>query len=181
MVTYETAHQLIFYCEESGRLRWKPRPLEMFLSSRGAKTWNTRYAGKDVGTVVGHKSGKYTKYKNVIIRPNRYKAHRLIWLMKTGAWPNGHIDHIDGNGLNNSWGNLREATSSQNACNQKVRSDSTSGVKGVSYDKKRGLWYVYIDVDKKRKHLGRYGTKDEAISARSVAEKIYHGEYARSA
>ena len=181
MVTYEVAHQLMSYCEKSGRLKWKPRPLEVFSADHYAKTWNERYAGKDAGTVVGHKSGKYTKYKNVIIRPHRYKAHRLAWLMKTGSWPSGHIDHIDGDGLNNSWGNLREATSAQNAYNQKVRSDSTSGVKGVSYDKKRGMWYVYIDVDKKRKHLGRYDTKDEAIAARSAAEKIHHGEYARSA
>ena len=181
MVTYETAHKLLSYCEHSGRLTWKRRPLEMFSSSRDANTWNTRYAGRDAGTSVGDKDGKYTKYRNVVIRPKRYKAHRIIWLMQTGSWPNGHIDHIDGNGLNNAWANLREATYSQNSYNQRVRSDSTSGFKGVSYDKKRDLWYVYIDVDKKRKHLGRYETKDEAVAARLSAEKVYHGEYARSA
>lgn len=181
MVTYEIAHKLLSYCEESGRLTWKPRPLEMFSSRRDANTWNSRYAGKDAGTIVGHKSGKYTQYRNVIIRPGRYKAHRLIWLMQTGSWPSGYIDHVDGNGLNNNWSNLREATASQNAMNQKVRSDSKSGIKGVSYDKKRNMWYVYIDVDGKRKHLGRYETKDEAAAIRIAAEKIYHGGYARSA
>lgn len=179
MVTYELAHKLLSYDECSGRLVWKPRPLKMFSSARDANTWNTRYAGVDAGTIVGHKSGNYTKYKNVVIRPSRYKAHRIIWLMQTGNWPKGHIDHIDGNGLNNCWSNLREATASQNAMNQRVRSDSASGIKGVSYDKARNVWYVYIDVDRKRKHLGRYETKDEAAAARLAAEKIYHGEYAR--
>ena len=180
MVTYEVAHKLLSYDENSGRLTWKSRPLEMFKSVGAAKTWNTRYAGKDAGTIVGHKSGKYTQYINVIVRPNVYKAHRVIWLMQTGEWPEGHIDHIDGNGLNNAWSNLREATTSQNAMNQKVRSDSTSGIKGVSYDKRRDMWYVYIDVNKKRKHLGRYETMQEAANVRAAAEAQYHGEYARS-
>ena len=181
MVTYEIAHQLFKYCKVSGRLVWRPRPRGMFKSTRAANTWNTRYAERDAGTISGHKSGKYTEYRKVVVRPKRYKAHRIIWLMQTGKWPSGHIDHIDGNGLNNKWSNLREATSSQNSMNQKVRSDSTSGIKGVSYDKKRNMWYVYIDINKKRKHLGRFETREEAAAARIAAEKVYHGAFAKGA
>ena len=179
MVTYENAHKLMSYDEDSGRLTWRSRPLEMFKSLKAAKTWNARYAGEDAGTISGHKSGKYTQYINITVRPNRYKAHRIIWLMQTGEWPRGHIDHIDGNGLNNKWSNLRDTTISQNSMNQKVRSDSTSGIKGVSYDKSRDVWYAYIDVDGKRKHLGRHETLEEAAAVRKMAEIKYHGEYAR--
>ena len=168
MIDFRLADALFNYDPESGDLTWRVDTSATPL-------------GQCVGSVARHKIETYTSYINVRVLGDRYKAHRLAWLLQTGDWPQKHIDHIDGDGLNNSWGNLREATPEQNAYNQKVRSDSTSGVKGVSYDKKRGMWYVYIDVDKKRKHLGRYDTKDEAIAARSAAEKIHHGEYARSA
>jgi len=166
MIDYQLAKALFDYNPESGELTWRVQT-------------NATPKGKAAGTVRKHKVDRYTSYINVTILGDPYKAHRIIWLMQTGKWPEKHIDHIDGNGLNNKWSNLREATASQNAMNQRVRSDSASGIKGVSYDKARNVWYVYIDVDKKRKHLGRYETKDEAAAARLAAEKIYHGEYAR--
>jgi hypothetical protein len=166
MIDYLLAKALFDYDPESGDLTWR------------VQTSSTPQ-GKKAGTVVKHKVEGYTSYINVTILGDPYKAHRIIWLLQTGSWPSKHIDHIDGDGLNNSWSNLREVTASQNLMNQRVRSDSTSGIKGVSYDKKRNMWYVYIDVDKKRKHLGRYETKEEAAAARLAAEKIYHGPYAR--
>ncbi len=167
MIDYQLAKALFEYDPQSGALTWR-------VGTRATPL------GERAGSIARHKVQAYTSYFNVTIFGERYKAHRIAWLLQTGSWPQKHIDHIDGNGLNNKWDNLREVTQGQNACNQKVRSDSTSGVKGVSYDKKRGMWYVYIDVDKKRKHLGRYDTKGEAVAVRAAAEKIYHGEYARS-
>jgi hypothetical protein len=168
MIDCQLAKALFNYDPESGELTWRVDT-------------NATPKGEHVGTITRHKVESYTSYINVQVLGQMYKAHRIAWLMQTGDWPKGYIDHIDGNGLNNRWSNLREATPSQNNYNQKVRSDSTSGFKGVSYDKKRDLWYVYIDVDKKRKHLGRYETKDEAVAARLAAEKVHHGDYARSA
>lgn len=166
MVDYQLAAALFSYSPDTGDLTWRV---------------NTKATpkGKPVGTVVKGRSETYTSYINVKVLGDFYKAHRLIWLLQTGSWPKGYIDHIDGNGLNNAWSNLREATASQNCINQRVRSDSTSGVRGVSYDKSRNLWYVYINIGNMRKHLGRYDTKDEAIAVRSAAEKLYHGDYVR--
>jgi hypothetical protein len=166
MIDYQLAKALFDYDPVNGDLTWRVQT-------------NATPKGKIAGTIKKHKIEHYTSYICVTVFGEPYKAHRVIWLLQTGKWPTKHIDHIDGNGLNNSWSNLREVTASQNAMNQKVRSDSASGIKGVSYDKARDVWYVYIDVDKKRKHLGRYETKDEAAAARLAAEKIYHGEYAR--
>ena len=167
MIDYKLAHALFDYDQNTGKLTWR------------VQTSSTQ-KGKEAGTILRHKVETYTSYRGVSVLGDRYKAHRIIWLMQTGEWPKGHIDHIDGNGLNNAWENLREASSSQNTMNQKVRSDSTSGIKGVSYDKRRDMWYVYIDVNKKRKHLGRYETMQEAANVRAAAEAQYHGEYARS-
>ena len=166
MIYYKLAMALFDYCPETGALTWRV-------------STNSFKKGVEAGTSA-HNEG-YSSYRNVIIFGNLYKAHRIIWLMQTGDWPKKYIDHIDGNGLNNKLDNLREATPSQNMINQKVRSDSASKVKGVSYDAKRNLWYAYIDVGGKRNHLGRHETLDEAAMVRLQAQRKFHGEFAREA
>lgn len=89
------------------------------------------------------------------------------------------VDHIDGNGLNNSRSNLRFVTPSQNLLNTSKRSDNTSGHKGISWCPDRGKYQVYINVDRKRKSLGRYRTLEEAIYVRDQAAKEHYGEFAK--
>ena len=110
------------------------------------------------------KLGKYTLY-----------MHRMV----IGAQAGESVDHIDGNGLNNSRSNLRLATPSQNNMNQRVRNDNTSGHKGISWCPDREKYQVYINIDRKRKSLGRYKTIEEAIYVRDQAAKSHYGEYAR--
>jgi hypothetical protein len=164
MIDYQLAVALFDYCPETGALTWRV-------------STNSFKKGVEAGT-VSRKEG-CSSYKTIRVFGEPYKAHRVIWLIQTGKWPEKYIDHIDGNGLNNKWSNLREATPSQNSMNQKVRSDCASGIKGVSYDNRRNLWYAYIDVDGKRKHLGRHETLDEATAARMAAQSKFHGEFAR--
>lgn len=101
--------------------------------------------------------------------------HRMVM----GAQAGEEIDHIDRNGLNNSRQNLRFVTSSQNKLNQSKRSDNTSGHKGISWCPDREKYQVYINIDRKRKSLGRYKTLEEAIYVRDQAAKAHYGEYAR--
>ena len=58
----------------------------------------------------------------------------------------------------------------------KIPSNNTSGVVGVSYDKKRQLWVAYIRHDGKQKTLGRFIDKQDAIQARKNAELSLRGE-----
>ena len=51
--------------------------------------------------------------------------------------------------------------------------NNTSGHKGVSFDKSRGLWCAYIFFHYKKIHLGRFTNKDDAIKARQKAEELY--------
>lgn len=88
-------------------------------------------------------------------------------------------DHINGNRLDNRRSNLRLCTSSENAKNQGIKINNTSGYKGVSFDKKRSKFHAYIKVNYKRKHLGYYDTATEAANAYSLGALKYHGDFAR--
>ena len=81
-------------------------------------------------------------YVMVNIDRTRYYAHRLIWLMRFGEWPEGEIDHIDGDRSNNRLENLRCVSKSGNMRNQKRNSRNTSGFPGVVWDKSRSKWRV---------------------------------------
>lgn len=109
--------------------------------------------------------------------------HRAVMEAHLGEeLPDGHVvDHIDGDGLNNTLGNLRVATGSQNVCNSRLRSDTRSGFKGVSWDGQTGKWMANIHVNGKRHFLGRYTTPEAAAAAYAAAAPRVHGEFARLA
>lgn len=79
-------------------------------------------------------------------------------------------DHNDGNPLNNRRYNLINRTRSENTQNCKLHCNNTSGTCGVSWNKKRGKWESYIQINGKKKNLGLYTNKDDAIAARIQAE-----------
>src|ERR1700739_2614028 len=68
-------------------------------------------------------------------------------------------DHIDRHGLNNQRANLRPATNQQNQMNRRLGKDSTSGLKGVSWNKKAGKWQAQIWKDGVKYHLGYFTDK----------------------
>jgi len=53
---------------------------------------------------------------------------------------------------------------------------NTSGVTGVYFFKRDGIWTAAICVNSKLVHLGRFKDKHEAIIARLNAEKLYWGK-----
>lgn len=136
---------------------------------------------KGRGVKVGDKAGYVdTKGYNIITyKCKQYRAARVAWFYMTGKWPINEIDHKDTNPSNDVFSNLREATSTQQKINRNIRSDNTSGVKGVSYDKKRNKFEAYIFVNKKKVNLGVFNTKEEATLTRKLAEKTTYRDYAR--
>lgn len=103
--------------------------------------------------------------------------HRLIMDFPIGM----DIDHINGNQLDNRRANLRICEHRLNSRNNRLAKNNSSGFSGVRWDKERKKWTARIKIDYKDKHLGRYDTIEEAISARLFGENYYFGEYAPNA
>lgn len=88
------------------------------------------------------------------------------------------IDHIDGNGLNNTRKNLRYCTRSENARNVIKSNNNTSGFKCVSFFKRDKNWRAYIVLNNKQIHIGYFETAELAYKAYCEACVKYHGEFA---
>jgi hypothetical protein len=90
-----------------------------------------------------------------------------------------HIDHKDGDGLNNKRQNLRPSTHSENAANRGKNRNNTSGFKGVYFCKPLQKWRARIKYgNQKETHLGYFLTVTDAAVAYDAAAKQYHGQFA---
>jgi len=100
-----------------------------------------------------------------------YFASRIIYYMMHGEDPgNIQVDHKDQNPLNNNGWNLRlDVDGNIQQANQPMRRDNTSGVRGVSWDKRAGKWKAQAQINGKLTHLGYFTCKIEA--ARVVNNK----------
>lgn len=105
---------------------------------------------------------------------SKLRLHRIIMKAPKGL----HVDHIDGNKLNNTRNNLRLVTGQQNSFNRSAGKNNTSGYKGVSWSKVSKKWRAYITVNCKQIHLGLFDSKEDARAAHIEAQIKYHGEYA---
>ena len=87
------------------------------------------------------------------------------------------IDHKNHITYDNRKNNLRICEHFENIIHSKTYSNNTSGRKGVYWDKSREKWMAAITYNKKKIHLGRFNSFDEAVNAREIAEKQYHKEF----
>lgn len=132
---------------------------------------NKALAGARAGCVFTANNGK--SYIVVMVDGKLYYAHRLIWLMMTGAFPESEIDHIDGSGLNNRINNLRDVTPTENKRNTRKHVNNTSGFTGVYWHKIHQKWCAYITLNGKHKHIGYFATLEAAAAARTAASVKY--------
>lgn len=105
--------------------------------------------------------------------------HRLL----VGAKKGDYVDHINGNGLDNTRKNLRLCTQYQNLASQRMPVNNKSGYKGVYYSrgKKDGRarpWRARIRHQKQEYNLGQYATAVEAALAYDAKSVELNGEFA---
>lgn len=79
------------------------------------------------------------------------------------------VDHKDRNKLNNQASNLRFVSQGINCINKSMQSNNTSGMTGVTWDKRNQKWVAQMDVNGKHVFLGRYNSKEEAANIRTKA------------
>lgn len=126
------------------------------------------------GQIVGCVNGK--GYKQTLYKGKIYTIHRLVFLMQYGYLPK-MIDHINGNRKDNRIENLRIADENQNSWNMSISSKNTSGIKGVSWNKQRGLWIAQLAINSKPLYFGGYKDLELAELVVQMAREKYHGKY----
>lgn len=178
-LTQEILKELIHYCPETGVFTWRERDLKWFRRECDQKTWNTRFSGKKAGCTGDNSCGK--KYRFIVVFKIMYLAHRLAWLYMSGSFPKHEIDHVNGNGRDNRFLNIRDVSRSDNHKNTRIPATNTSGLVGVVWDKSRNKWAARIKVNRRHINLGRYEDWFEAVCARKSANLKYnfhpnHGE-----
>ena len=100
-------------------------------------------------------------------------AHRFAWLLTYGVWPDGQVDHINGDKLDNRIVNLRSVSAKMNSQNQrKAMTTNAIGYLGVSRSRER--YRADISVNGKANFLGRFDTPEDAHLAYVCAKRALH-------
>ena len=123
---------------------------------------------------IGQKSYAARMTTSVGRKRGLIHMHRQILGLPT----NKVVDHIDGNGLNNSKSNIRLCSRAENLRNRGRQVNNTSGYSGVAWNKRHRYWEVYIKAGGGRIRLGYFRDKIDAINARMDGAYKYHKEFA---
>lgn len=159
MLKHSYLKEIISYCPETGIFTW--------LVKRNS------HRGKVVPGSIAN-SVSVHGYARIGIDGSRYPAHRLAWFYVYGRWPSKQIDHINRDRLDNRIVNLREATDAENRQNMSLSVTNTSGVKGVSWDKRRKKWFSKITHNYQQISLGFHDNINDAEKAYAEAKERLH-------
>lgn len=113
---------------------------------------------------------------------NNHKYIRLHQLIMNTLNTEYDVDHKihppqSEHKLDNRKSNLRIVTRSKNLMNSSLRSNNTSGITGVCWNKALKKWLSRITVNGTVISLGHYSDFESAVCARKNAEIKYFGDY----
>lgn len=183
----ELLRKLLRYEPETGKLFWRERTPEVFNPCRASsdalcQMWNKQFANKEAFTAIsnGYRVGAI----NAGGATGMLRAHRVIWCMVYGQWPE-QVDHINQNRSDNRLENLRETDFERNGRNARLGARNTSGRIGVHWCSNKERWRAKIRAHGRYIDLGVFKRFEDACEARSRAEKHYgydpqHGKRRKS-
>lgn len=128
--------------------------------------------GRKVKDLTGKRFGRLTAIKDT---GQRTKGGKVIW--KCACDCGNYKDVISVSlysGITQSCGCLAREKARLLRLTSEVDSNSKSGIKGLCWEEKSQKWVAYIYVNNKRKQLGRFIEKEDAIKARKIAEEKYY-------
>jgi len=123
--------------------------------------WKVPGKGRQMGKPAGTADSR--GYITLTINYKRVRAHNLVWLLWTGNWPAGELDHKDWNNSNNRPSNLRDTTKSGNNFNRRVV--NRYGCPGI-FQMPNGKFRSMLNTT----CLGYFWDVEDAIAARRTAE-----------
>ena len=131
-----------------------------------------KQTGVSQGAVSGSRNNE--GYLVTSVDSKIYKCHRLAWFYMVGKWPEGQIDHINGQKDDNRFQNLRDVSKVQNTQNQRraQRSNKSTGVLGTY--KVGSKFAARVSHNNKKVYLGLYATIEEAQAAYVAAKRLLH-------
>lgn len=156
--------------------------LEIDLTSPSGLRWKVTRTGTALanGIVGGLQSNGHYRMK---IDNKDYYNHRIIYALyhnlEIDQLPK-YLDHIDRNPSNNNPLNLRPATLSQNQGNRSLSKNNTSGIKGVSWNKKAQKWKAVLMMNGINTFLGYFEDIEVAKRVYEEASRSYFGEFSNT-
>lgn len=158
----------------------------VFVTGRNLKNGSTQSCGcLNRESTSKRRTKDLTDYKNknfIVLKKIGSKNQRVVWLCrcrhcnKTTELNSTEIE------LKKSCGCLKKGATKkyldsirdpESLKSTMPTKKSTTGVRGVYFNKKRGSYQVFINVDKKSVYLGSYRDFDKAVAVRKEAEQEY--------
>lgn len=133
---------------------------------------------RDAEILAGRNWSSDVRKNTVYVRgrlPGQRGSHVYLHKIITGS---AKTDHWDGNGLNNQRSNLRPCTQAQNCLNTGVKRPNKQ-FKGTYFDKRRGLWYSQIYINRKSFFGGYHSSAEQAARSYDDLAIKHHGKFAR--
>lgn len=117
-------------------------------------------------------------YGSASVNGKKWLAHRYVYAIRVGdISEGGEVDHLCRNKLCVRPDHLRAVTHIDNVRAQGLRTNNTSGVRGVNWDKARGKWAARVNVGGKKRHVGRFDTLEEAAQAVAAARTSFYADH----
>jgi len=142
---------------ENDVLYWMP------MNTNGRKR-STVYANKPAGCVSKRGYIQVRKFKD------KFMAHRIIWAMHYGEWPDSGIDHENGDRLDNRIENMRDTTQFTN-CKNAAKYPRKEPWIATGVNRSGSGFTAQAQVDKVNVYLGKFKCHTAAMIARKLFDQ----------